>query len=144
MIKTKKRKGMEKFELQEMRNIVKKGGEEVMKNLKNKFRELKIESNREDEKETFYMGKESVSRTRYHEQRRRRESQNRAWPRIRRDSQGRDYYQERRGRNDSRGRSFFRKYYRGESRNPRDFSRDMRSFSRNKSNVRFLGKRRRR
>ena len=105
-----------------------------MKNLKNKFRELKIESNREDVKDVNYMGKESASRTHYHEQRRRRESQNREWPRIRRDSQGRDFYQERRGRNDSRGRPFFRRYYRGESRNPRDFSRDMRSFSWNGSN----------
>ena len=73
---------------------------------------MKIESNREDDKETYYMGRESLSRTRYHEKRRRRESQRKEWHKIRRDSQGRDFYQERRGRNDSRGRPFFRRYYR--------------------------------
>ena len=65
------------------------------------------------------MGKQSLLRQRYHEQR------------IRRDSQGRDFYQDRRGRNDSRGRPFFRRYYRRESDRPRSFSRDMRSISRN-------------
>ena len=135
MIETKKRKGMDKFELTEMRNVVKKGGDNVMKNLKDKFRELKIESNRGEVIECNYMGKESPSRARYHEQRRRRESQNRDF-RTRRDSQGRDYFQDRRGMEDSRGRTYFRRYYRGESRNPRDFSRDFRSFSRNRSSGR--------
>merc|ERR1712029_454864 len=69
--------------------------------------------------ETFYMGKRSLSRKRYHEQR------------IRRDSQGRDFYQDRRGRNDSRGKPFYRRYYRRESDRPRSFSRDMRSMSTN-------------
>ena len=44
--------------------------------------------------------------------------------------QGRDYYQERKGRSDSRGRPYFRRYYRPESRRNRSFSRDMRSVSR--------------
>ena len=51
MIETKKRKGMEAFELQEMRNVVKEGGVEVMASLKNKFRELKVEGSREKEVE---------------------------------------------------------------------------------------------
>merc|ERR1712112_412535 len=72
--------------------------------------------------DSYYMGNQSLSRQRFHSQR------------TRRDSQGRDFYQERKGRNDSRGRQFHRRYYRRESRHPRDFSRDMRSFSRPRSN----------
>ena len=45
-IETKRRKGMEKFELQQIRNVVKEGGIEVIKNLKGKFKELKIEGHR--------------------------------------------------------------------------------------------------
>ena len=136
MVETNKRKGMDRFEVVEMRNVVKAGGDEVMKNLKNKFRELKIESNREGVIECNYMGKESPSRIRYHSQRRRRESQSGDSNRIRRDSQGRDYFQDRRGTRDSRGRTFFKRYYRGESKDPRDFSRDFRSFSRHRSSGR--------
>ena len=47
-----------------------------------------------------------------------------------RDSQGRDFYEERKGRSDSRGRPYFRRYYRRESVRPRSFSRDIRSVSR--------------
>merc|ERR1712112_310995 len=72
--------------------------------------------------DSYYMGNQSLSRQRFHSQR------------TRRDSQGRDFYQERKGRNDSRGRQYHRRYYRIESRHPRDFSRDMRSFSRPRSN----------
>merc|ERR1712237_240787 len=90
----------------------------VQKDFREKYRELKIESNRGKQADTYYMGKQSLSRQRYHEQR------------TRRDSQGRDFYQERKGRNDSRGRPFFRRYYRRESVRPRSFSRDMRSLSR--------------
>merc|ERR1712243_199481 len=61
----------------------------------------------------------SLLRQRYHEQR------------IRRDSQGIDFYQDRRSRNDLRDRPFVRRYYRRESDRPRNFSRDMRSMSRN-------------
>ncbi len=46
------------------------------------------------------MGRKNLSRQRYHELR------------MRRDLQGRYFYQERKGRNDSRGRPFFRRYYR--------------------------------
>ena len=67
MIETKKRKGMENFELQEMRNVVKEGGLEVMVNLKNKFRELKIEGHTEKEAETYYMRNKNEARWRYQE-----------------------------------------------------------------------------
>ena len=92
MIEVRKRKGMEKFELQELRNVVKQGGHGVMTEFKKKYKELKVEPNREKVNEAYYMGHESLSRQRYHEQRRRRESQGRDWQRIRRDSQGRDFY----------------------------------------------------
>ena len=67
------------------------------------------------------MGNQCLASNRFHSQR------------TRRDSQGRDYYQERKERNDSRGRQYQRRYYRRESRQPRDFSRDMRSLSRPRS-----------
>ena len=97
MYGARQRKGIENYQLSELRKVVKAGGETVQKDFREKYRELKIESNRGKTAETFYMGKQSLSRQRYHEQR------------IRRDSQGRDFYQDRRGRNDSRGRPFFRK-----------------------------------
>ena len=57
MIETKKRKGIESFQLQELRNVVKTGGEDVMKDFREKYRALKIESNRGKVTDTFYMGK---------------------------------------------------------------------------------------
>merc|ERR1711895_86780 len=119
MYGAKQRKGIENYQLLELRKVVKANSVEVQKEFRKKYRELKIESNRGKTAETFYMGKRSLSRQRYQEQR------------IRRDSKGRDFYQDRRGRNDSRGRPFFRRYYRRESDRPRSFSRDMRSMSRN-------------
>ena len=98
--------------------MVKANEETVQKDFREKYRELKTESNRGKPVDTHYMGKQRLLRQRYHEQR------------TRRDSQGRDFYQERKGRNDSRGRPFFRRYYRRESVRPRSFSRDMRSVSR--------------
>ena len=92
-----------------------------MKEFRDKYRELKIESNRGKVTDSYYMGHQSVSRQRFHSQQR-----------VRRDSQGRDYFQDRKGRNDSRGREYHRRYYRRESRHPRDFSRDFRSFSRHR------------
>lgn len=85
MVETKKREGIEIYQLQELRNAVKTNGDNVMKNFRDKYRELKIESNRGKAAYTFYMGKQSISREMFHNQR------------TRRDSQGRDYYQERRG-----------------------------------------------
>ena len=71
-----------------------------MKELRDEYRELKIESDRGKPADTYYMGKQSVSRQRYNEQR------------TRRDSQGRDFYEERKCRSDSWGRPSFRRYYR--------------------------------
>merc|ERR1711873_269632 len=64
------------------------------------------------------MGRQSLSREGYNVQR------------TRRNSQGIDFYEKRKGRSDSRGRPYFRSYYRRESVKPRSFSRDMRSVSR--------------
>merc|ERR1712237_254530 len=99
----------------------------VQKDFREKYRELKIESNRGKQADTYYMGKQSLSKQRYHEQR------------TRRNSHGRDFYQERKGRNDSRGRPFFRRYYRRESVRPRSFSRDMRSLSRQRDSSKSEG-----
>ena len=94
MVQTKKRKGRENYQLQELRNVVKKNGENVLKDFRDKYRELNIESNRGKPTDTFYIGKQSLSRQRYHSQR------------TRRDLQGRDYYQERRGRSDQEEENF--------------------------------------
>ena len=118
MIGARKRKGIENYQLLELRKVVKANEETVQKDFREKYRELKIESNRGKPAETFYMGRQSLSRQRYNEQR------------TRRDLQGRDFYEERKGRSDSRGRPYFRRYYRRESIRPRSFSRDMRSVSR--------------
>ena len=107
--------------------MVKANEATVQKDFREKYRELMIESNRGKQTDTYYMGRESLSRKRYNEQR------------TRRDSQGRDFYQERKGRNDSRGRPFFRRYYRRESVRPRSFSRDMRSLSRQRSRSKSEG-----
>ena len=45
MVETKKRKGIENYQLQELRNVVKANGDNVMKDFRDKYRELKIESN---------------------------------------------------------------------------------------------------
>ena len=57
----------------------------MMKDFREKYRALKIESNRGKITFTYYMENQSLSRQIYHSQR------------TRRDSQGRDYYQERKG-----------------------------------------------
>ena len=67
MVHTNKRKGIENYQLQEVRNIVKKNEDNVLKDFKDKYRELKIESNRGKPTETFYIGKQSLSRQRYHQ-----------------------------------------------------------------------------
>ena len=103
MIGARKRKGIENYQLLELRKVVKENKDTVQNDFREKYRELKIESNRGKPAETFYMGKQSVSRQRYNEQR------------TRRDSQGRDFYEERKGRSDSRGRPYFRRYYRREN-----------------------------
>ena len=70
---------------------------------------------------TYYMGNQSLARQRYYS------------IRVRQNYQGRDFFPDRRGWKDSRVRDYFRRYYGGESRGPRDFSRDMRSVSRERS-----------
>merc|ERR1712112_723284 len=118
----KQRKGIESFQLHQLRNVLKTESNEVQTDFVSKYRELKIESNRGRQNTpvntTLIMRKRSVSRQRYHDQR------------IRRDSKGRDFYQERRSIDDSRGRPFHRKYYRRDNERHRSFSRDMRSRSR--------------
>merc|ERR1712002_1281304 len=121
MVQTKKRKGVESHQIQSLREIVKKGGDEVIEQFREKYKEMRIESNRGKVSEAYYMGHESRSRQLYHSQQR-----------IRKDSRGRDYFQDRKGRFDSKGREYHRRYYRRESRPPRDFSRDFRSFSRHR------------
>ena len=94
MYGAKQRKGIENYQLLQLRNVVKTNGKEVQKDFVTKYRELKIESNRGKQApcaDTYIMGKRSLSRQRYHDQR------------TRRDSQGRDFYQERRSRAHSRG-----------------------------------------
>ena len=127
MTGAKKRKGIENYQLLELRKVVKANGATFQKDFREKYRELKIESNRGKQADTYCMERQSISRQRYHEQR------------TRRDSKGRDFYQERKGRNDSRGRPFFRRYYRRESVRPRSFSRDMRSLSRQRDRSRSEG-----
>merc|ERR1712243_14802 len=99
MIGVRERKGIENYQLLELRKVVKANKDTVRNDFREKYRELKIESNSGKPAETLYMGKQSISRQRYNEQR------------IRRDSQGRDFYEDRKGRNDSRGRTYFRRYY---------------------------------
>merc|ERR1712112_324293 len=124
MYGAKQRKGIGVYQLLELRKVVKADSVEVQKDFVKKYRELKIESNRGKQApcaDTYLMGKRSLSRQRYHDQR------------TRRDSQGRYFYQDRRSRNDSRGRPFYRRYYRRDNDRQRSFSRDMRSMSRNRS-----------
>merc|ERR1712112_738576 len=122
MIQTWERKGVEGHQIQSLKDIVKKGGEEVIEQFRGKFKEMRIESNRGKVSEAYYMGHESRSRQRYHSQQG-----------IRRDSRGRDYFQDRKGRFDSKGRPYHRKYYRRSNERQRSFSRDMRSMSRERS-----------
>merc|ERR1712121_354503 len=121
----KQRKGIESYQLLQLRNVLKSDSNEMQKEFVSKYRELKIKSNRGKQTppvNTLIMGKRSLSRQRYHDQR------------IRRDSRGRDFYQERRSRADSRGRPYHRKYYRRSNERQRSFSRDMRSRSRGRKN----------
>merc|ERR1712240_6159 len=117
----KQRKGIESFQLLQLRDVLKTERNEMQKEFVSNYRELKIESNRGRQTtpvNTLMMRKQSLSKQRYHDQR------------IKRDSKGRDFYQERRSIDDSRGRPFHRKYYRRNNERHRSFSRDMRSRSR--------------
>ena len=82
--KMKKRRKMENFEIQALRNVVKEGGPDVVKNFKKKFKEIRMEGKRkavsssamlteqlprthytEAEIEAMYMGIESEARKRF-------------------------------------------------------------------------------
>ena len=72
--KAKKRKRIDNFKYQALRNVIKEGGEAVVGNFEKMYRELRVEGNRkklketlytEGEKETLYMGSESEARKRY-------------------------------------------------------------------------------
>merc|ERR1712240_922441 len=88
--KMKKRQKMENFELQSLRNVAKEGGPDIVKNLENKLKEIKIEGKRKSdfssmyteklpsthyteaenrEIEALYMGTELQSRKRFHRNR---------------------------------------------------------------------------
>ena len=97
--KLKKRKRMENFELQSLREVVKTNDLEVVKNFEEKFKEIRVEGKRKSLKDTathytesppttyyteaeqeqieaMYMGKESESRKRFNNSRTRTPSQN--------------------------------------------------------------------
>ena len=80
MIGARKRKGIENYQLLELRKVVKANEVTVQKDFREKYRELRIESNRGKQLDTYYMGRQRLSRQRYYEQR------------TRSYSQGRDFY----------------------------------------------------
>ena len=63
--RVKKRKRMETSQYQVLRNVVKEGGEDVMKNFGIRYRELKVEGTWKRVAETLYMGTESDTRKRF-------------------------------------------------------------------------------
>merc|ERR1712114_170615 len=83
----KQRKGIESFQLHQLRNVLKTESHEMQTDFVSKYRELKIESNRGRQNTsvnaTMMMRGRSESPKRYQDQR------------VRRDSKGRDFYQER-------------------------------------------------
>merc|ERR1712082_559191 len=77
MYGAKQRKGIENYQLLELRKVVKADSAEVQKDFVKKYRELKIESSRGKQApcaDTYLMGKQSLSRQRYNDQRTRRDS----------------------------------------------------------------------
>ena len=60
MVETKKRKGLENYQLQELRKVVKANGDEVIKEFRDKYKELKIESNKGRPADIYYTGKQSL------------------------------------------------------------------------------------
>ena len=123
MIQTRNRKGIESHELTQIRDIVKKNEDDVMKEFRNKYRELKIEPNRGKVKEALYMGNQSESRKRFHDKRQRTQSRDRG------------YYQDKKRREYSQGRGYYRAYSKDRSRFSRNY-RNERSQSRDRGNSR--------
>ena len=64
---TRKRMSVEVFQYQALRDVVKGGGDTVVKNFGDKFRELKLEGSRKKTVETLFMGTESGARRNFHE-----------------------------------------------------------------------------
>ena len=63
--KMRKRRKMENFQLQSLRNVVKEGGENVVENFEKKFKEIKIEGKRKVSSSAMYT--EHLPRTHYTE-----------------------------------------------------------------------------
>ena len=145
--KLKKRRKMENFELQTLREVVKVNGPDVVKNFEEKFKEIRVEGKRKSLKdsttlytetlpttyyteaeqeqiETMYMGKESQSRIRYNNSRTRTPSQNgrpRSYSQTGYNGRPRTYSQNRYNPNDPRAKSPGRRpetQYQGRSRTP--------------------------
>ena len=77
----KKRKKVETFEHQILRDVIKREEGDVMAaNFEEKYKELKIEGKREKTIEAHYMGSESLSRQRYQNSQR-SQSRGRSWNR---------------------------------------------------------------
>ena len=87
---------MEQLEYQALQDVLKTEGDR-RKEFVTKYREIKVKTMRKRVTETLYMGSESFSRQRYRN------------ARIRRDFAGRDFFQESHGRQDSRGRDYYRR-----------------------------------
>ena len=83
---TSKRKGIEAFQIQQLREVVEKGGADILTNFRDKYKALRIDGERKEVVDTYYMEKMSAVRQQYQ-------------TRIRRDPSGRDYYENRKGRN---------------------------------------------
>ena len=66
---TRKRKSVETFQYQALRDVIKAGGDTVVKNFGDKFRELKIEGSRKKTVETLCMGTKSGARRNFQERR---------------------------------------------------------------------------
>ena len=58
MVETEKRRGTENYQSQELRKVVKANWDNVLKDFRDKYRELNIESNIGKPAETFYKNKE--------------------------------------------------------------------------------------
>ena len=66
MIQTNRRKGVESHQKQQLREIVKIGGQDVMTRFRERYKELRIETNRGKVTDAFYIGHESRSRQRFY------------------------------------------------------------------------------
>ena len=62
---TRKRKSVETFQYQALRDIVKAGGDTVVKNFGDKLMELKVEGSRKKTVETLFWGTESEAKRNY-------------------------------------------------------------------------------